>query len=201
MNLVGNIRKSADSLQALSLMLGGVVIGLTSFVMFTGHSSAMAVAWASEVLGLPFLLLLASLVFAGLLCLLKLLATRSILDGTKRDTQRIKWLQAGLQSCNGIATLALTFTLLGISLGIGRLSDGGLTPENINSVIADLTAHFSLAFMTSVIGLPLSAAMRTALIVGNASLMAVSENPSQRIVLDSEPSLGKTKEETASCVS
>ena len=201
MNLVGNIRKSADSLQALSLMLGGVVIGLTSFVMFTGHSSAMAVAWASEVLGLPFLLLLASLVFAGLLCLLKLLATRSILDGTKRDTQRIKWLQAGLQSCNGIATLALTFTLLGISLGIGRLSEGGLTPENINSVIADLTAHFSLAFMTSVIGLPLSAAMRTALIVGNASLMTVLENPLQKIVLDSEPSLGTTKEETASCVS
>ncbi|MDB2468572.1 hypothetical protein N9X39_00690 [Alphaproteobacteria bacterium] len=182
-------------------MLGGVVIGLTSFVMFTGHSSAMAVAWASEVLGLPFLLLLASLVFAGLLCLLKLLATRSILDGTKRDTQRIKWLQAGLQSCNGIATLALTFTLLGISLGIGRLSEGGLTPENINSVIADLTAHFSLAFMTSVIGLPLSAAMRTALIVGNASLMTVLENPLQKIVLDSEPSLRTTKEETASCVS
>lgn len=201
MNLGRSIPKSADSLQALSLMLGGVVIGLASFVMFTGQSSAMAVAWVFEVLGLPFLLLLASLVFAGLLCLVKLLATRAISDGTKRDTQRIKWLQAGLQSCNGIATLALTFTLLGISLGIGRLSDGGLTPENINSVIADLTAHFSLAFMTSVIGLPLSAAMRTALIVGNASLMAVSENPSQRIVLDSEPSLGKTKEETASCVS
>jgi hypothetical protein len=201
MNLSRIIPKSADSLQALSLMLGGGVIGLAGFVMFTGQSSAMAVAWVFEVLGLPFLLLLASLVFAGLLCLLKLLATRAISDGTKRDTQRIKWLQAGLQSCNGIATLALTFTLLGISLGIGRLSDGGLTPENINSVIADLTAHFSLAFMTSVIGLPLSAAMRTALIVGNASLMAVSENPSQRIVLDSEPSLGKTKEETASCVS
>ena len=201
MNLSRSIPKSADSLQALSLMLGGVVIGLAGFVMFTGQSSAMAVAWVFEVLGLPFLLLLASLVFAGLLCLVKLLATRAISDGTKRDTQRIKWLQAGLQSCNGIATLALTFTLLGISLGIGRLSDGGLTPENINSVIADLTAHFSLAFMTSVIGLPLSAAMRTALIVGNASLMAVSENPSQRIVLDSEPSLGKTKEETASCVS
>ena len=201
MNLVGNIRKSVDSLEALSLMLGGVVIGLASFVMFTGQSSAMAVAWAFEVLGLPFLLLLASLVFAGLLCLVKLLATRSILDGTKRDTQRIKWLQAGLQSCNGIATLALTFTLLGISLGIGRLSDGGLTPENINSVIADLTAHFSLAFMTSVIGLPLSAAMRTALIVGNASLMAVSENPSQKLILESDPSLRTTKEETASCVS
>jgi len=201
MKLGSSIPKSADSLQALSLMLGGVVIGLASFVMFTGQSSAMAVEWAFEVLGLPFLLLLASLVFAGLLCLVKLLATRAISDSNKRDAQRTKWLQAGLQSCNGIATLALTFTLLGISLGIGRLSDGGLSPENINSVIADLTAHFSLAFMTSVIGLPLSAAMRTALIVGNASLMAVSENPSQKMILESDPSLRTTKEETASCVS
>ena len=178
MNLGNSIPKSAESLQALSLMLGGVVIGLASFVMFTGQSSATAVEWAFEVLGLPFLLLLASLVFAGLLCLVKLLATRAIPDSNKRDAQRTKWLQAGLQSCNGIATLALTLPC-SISLGIGRLSDGGLSPENINSVIADLTAHFSLAFMTSVIGLPLSAAMRTALIVGNASLMAVSENPSQ----------------------
>ena len=201
MNLGSSIPKSAESLQALSLMLGGVVIGLASFVMFTGQSSAMAVEWAFEVLGLPFLLLLASLVFAGLLCLVKLLTTRAIPDSNKRDAQRTKWLQAGLQSCNGIATLALTFTLLGISLGIGRLSDGGLSPENINSVIADLTAHFSLAFMTSVIGLPLSAAMRTALIVGNASLMAVSENPSQKLILESDPSLQTTKEETASCVS
>ena len=201
MNLGRSIPKSADSLQALSLMLGGLVIGLASFVMFTGQSAAMAVAWVFEVLGLPFLLLLASLVFVGLLCLIKLLATRAMPYGTKRDTQRIKWLQAGLQSCNGIATLALTFTLLGISLGIGRLSDGGLTPENINSVIADLTAHFSLAFMTSVIGLPLSAAMRTALIVCNASLMAASENLSQKMVLEPDPSSGTTKEETASCVS
>lgn len=201
MSLGSSISKSADSLQALSLMLGGIVICLASFVMFTGQSSAMAVEWAFEVLGLPFLLLLASLVFASLLCLLKLLATRVIPNSNKRDAQRKKWLQAGMQSCNGIATLALTFTLLGISLGIGRLSDGGLSPENINSVIADLTAHFSLAFMTSVIGLPLSAAMRTALIVGNASLMAVSENPSQKLILESGPSLRTTKEETASCVS
>ena len=63
MNLGSSIPKSAESLQALSLMLGGVVIGLASFVMFTGQSSATAVEWAFEVLGLPFLLLLASLVF------------------------------------------------------------------------------------------------------------------------------------------
>ena len=57
MNLGNSIPKSAESLQALSLMLGGVVIGLASFVMFTGQSSATAVEWAFEVLGLPFLLL------------------------------------------------------------------------------------------------------------------------------------------------
>ena len=76
MNL-GNSIPRAESLQALSLMLGGVVIGLASFVMFTGQSSATAVEWAFEVLGLPFLLLLASLVFAGFLCLVNTCNTRN----------------------------------------------------------------------------------------------------------------------------
>ena len=93
------------------------MIGLASFVMFTGQSSATAVEWAFEVLGLPFLLLLASLVFAGLLCLVKLLYAAHA-DSNKRDAQRTKWLQAGLQSCNGIATLALTFTCLASALAL-----------------------------------------------------------------------------------
>ena len=86
------------------------------------------------------------------------------------DLERQKWLQAGLQACNGIATLALTFTLLGISLGIGQLSNSSLTPDSIDKVIASLTDDFSMAFLTSVIGLPLSAILRTVLIVLNASL-------------------------------
>jgi hypothetical protein len=78
---------------------------------------------------------------------------------------------SGLQACNGIATIALTFTLLGISLGIGSLSHGGLTPETINDIIAELTNYFSMAFMTSVIGLPLSAVLRTLLILINTTTM------------------------------
>jgi len=170
------IVKVTHGLKALSLMLGVVVISLAASVILSGNTSANILRWALNVLGLPFLLLLGSLVFASLLALVKLYETTSIQNVAERDSRRLKWLQAGQQSCNGIATLALTFTLLGISLGIGQLSDGGLTPENINQVIANLTSQFSLAFMTSVIGLPLSAALRTVLIVANASLLVVSEN-------------------------
>jgi hypothetical protein len=173
------IVKVTHGLKAFSLMLGIVVIGLAVSAIISGSTSANILRWALDVLGLPYLLLLGSLVFASLLALVKLYETTSIQNVAERDSRRLKWLQAGQQSCNGIATLALTFTLLGISLGIGQLSDGGLTPENINEVIANLTSQFSLAFMTSVIGLPLSAALRTVLIVTNASLLVVSENKSE----------------------
>ena len=67
----------------------------------------------------------------------------------------------------------------GISLGIGQLSNSSLTPDSIDMVIASLTDDFSMAFLTSVIGLPLSAILRTFLIVLNASL-AFGSTPSTR---------------------
>ena len=84
------------------------------------------------------------------------------------------WFDAGLHAANGIATLALTYTLLGISLGIGTLADQELTPDTVQSVIRSLTAHFSLAFLTTVVGLPSAAAMR-ALIGITATLMRERE--------------------------
>ena len=85
---------------------------------------------------------------------------------TKLRDQRIKketksvWLHLGLHAANGIATVALTFTLFGISVGVGELTAGNLNIDNVNKVIASLTDQFSMAFMTSVVGLPLSALMR-----------------------------------------
>ena len=66
------------------------------------------------------------------------------------------WFETGLQLSNLISTIALTYTLLGISLGIGELSSSKLDVETINITISKLTEQFSMAFMTSVIGLPLS---------------------------------------------
>ena len=154
-------------MQALSLFLGLLVItiGLTTFI--TGIAPAQILGWGIDMLGSTFLLLLSALVITAMFCCVRLIGSPR---HASSDLERQKWLQAGLQACNGIATLALTFTLLGISLGIGQLSNSSLTPDSIDKVIASLTDDFSMAFLTSVIGLPLSAILRTVLIVLNASL-------------------------------
>jgi hypothetical protein len=72
------------------------------------------------------------------------------------------------KAANGIATLALTYTLLGISLGVGTLAEQELTPETVRHVIRGLTSQFSLAFMTTVVGLPTAAVLRTLLVVTHA---------------------------------
>ena len=51
--------------------------------------------------------------------------------------------------------------MLGISLGIGTLAEEQLTPDTVQAVVKNLTKHFSLAFMTTVVGLPCSAILRS----------------------------------------
>ncbi|OUS13120.1 hypothetical protein A9Q89_03745 [Gammaproteobacteria bacterium 53_120_T64] len=70
------------------------------------------------------------------------------------------WFEAGQQSAAGIATLALTFTLLGISLGVGSLSEQPMRADNAPEMIRVLAEQFSMAFMTSVVGLPTAALLR-----------------------------------------
>ena len=43
-----------------------------------------------------------------------------------------------------------------------------LTPDTVQVVIRGLTENFSLAFMTTVVGLPVSAVLRTLLLVTSA---------------------------------
>lgn len=155
------------SMQSLSLFLGLVVIVTAIATFATGMSPSRILEWSLDMLGGGFLLLLSALVLTAMFCCVQLIHS---MYHTQPDLERQKWVQAGLQCCNGIATLALTFTLLGISLGIGQLSNSSLTPDSIDKVIATLTDDFSMAFLTSVIGLPLSAILRTVLIVLNASL-------------------------------
>ncbi len=70
------------------------------------------------------------------------------------------WYELGSQAAGGIATLALTFTLLGISLGIESLAQRELSPETVSLVISDLTRHFSTAFLTTIVGLPTANLLR-----------------------------------------
>ena len=147
--------------RAVSFLLGSLAIGLAIAAIATSSSAVEITDWAAEVLGWTFVGLLTTLAFIVLFSWVRLLR-----EGTTPATE--VWLEAGVQAANGVTTLALTFTLLGISLGIGSLAGQELTPDTIQSVIRKMTANFSLAFMTTVIGLPVSALLRSLLVITDA---------------------------------
>ena len=156
-------RTVAHGSQAASYLLGGVVLVTAGAVTLLSRDVSAIAGWALDVLGIGFLALLASLVFMTLFSLVRM--NTVVGDDPRRDY----WYAVGLQAANGVTTLALTFTLLGISLGIGSLAGQELTPDTVQGVIRDLTANFSLAFMTTVVGLPVSAGLRALLVVNHTN--------------------------------
>jgi len=124
--------------------------------------AAQIADWAHRVFGWAYITLLGILVFVTLICWTQM--QRSNL----RD--RKMWFEAGMHTSSGIAILALTFTLIGVSLGVGTLAEQELTPATVQAVIAQLSAHFSLAFMTTVVGLPTSAVMRALVSITEARM-------------------------------
>ncbi|MGB0630766.1 MAG: hypothetical protein ACPGRZ_08725 [Alphaproteobacteria bacterium] len=165
-------RTVAHGSQAASYLLGGLVLAIAVAVTLLSQDVTAITGWALDVLGAGFLFLLATLVFTTLFSLVRMNG-----HGT-RHSDREYWYAVGMQAANGVTTLALTFTLLGISLGIGSLAGQNLTPETVQGVIRDLTANFSLAFMTTVVGLPVSAALRALLVIS-----AKKPAPEERIPL------------------
>lgn len=140
--------------RALAVLGGLVLIGLALTLLLFGVAPKDLFAATRDTLGLLFIALALGLV------LTVMIAAAKICD-TQLDRQlKSVWLHIGLHAANGIATVALTFTLFGISAGIGELAAGDLNIDTINTVIASLTHQFGMAFMTSVVGLPLSALMR-----------------------------------------
>jgi len=164
-------RTVAHGSQAASYLLGGLVLATAVAVTLLSQDITAITGWALDVLGAGFLVLLATLVFTTLFSLVRMNGV-----GT-RQGDREYWYAVGMQAANGVTTLALTFTLLGISLGIGSLAGQNLTPDTVQGVIRDLTANFSLAFMTTVVGLPVSAALRALLVISSKKPTAEERIP------------------------
>ncbi len=166
--------------RTLSVFLGVVVLGLFAAAAATSLDAGDIMRWAREVFGVTFLAALSALVITALHCWMRLEAPVAIgaaigaVVGAAVDATRF---ETGLQAANGIATLALTYTLLGISLGIGSLAGHDLGPETIQAVIGDLTRHFAMAFMTTVVGLPISAALRAMLMIKTRRIEAHAVAP------------------------
>ena len=136
-------------------VFGGFLLIIFAINMFLFGSGPRAlITSAHDILGTEFLLICTVLVGLALLSIFQM-ANRELLDEKKKS-----WMIVGSHTSNGIATLALTFTLYGISKGIGGLSSDNLNIDQINMVITNLTSQFSMAFFTSVVGLPLSAILR-----------------------------------------
>ncbi len=152
------MRLAASQLQTssktLSYGLGGVTVALAIAVFVTSMAPGDIAVWALQVFGASFL------VFYGLLGLLVIYCWVRISNKYCYPDTRKFWVEVGLHGANGVSTLALTYTLLGISLGIGTLADQELTPETVQGIIRELTRYFSMAFLTTVVGLPSAAAFR-----------------------------------------
>ena len=157
----GLLNMADSGSRALSYLLGALCIGLAAAVFATSMGPTQIAQWTLEVFGVSFVVLFSALVFVTLFCWVRM--------GQMKDRKDF-WLEVGLHGANGVSTLALTFTLLGISLGIGTLSDQQLTPETVQTIIGELTKHFSLAFLTTVVGLPAAAALRALLSVSHERL-------------------------------
>ena len=135
----------------------GVVAGAAIILLAVASGLSLkrpseVLAWLQEVFGWAF-----ALPYMGLMVLGVYAIVRLVREPSSRFAREL-----GLQAASGVATLALTFTLLGISLGIGGLTGEALTPANVQDVIASLTGHFAMAFMTTVVGLPSAALLRAA---------------------------------------
>lgn len=133
----------------LSVMgVGVILLALTSYI--TDQRLNALFEWMQQVFGWGYALMYSVLLAVALFSFHRLNA----------DKESVFWLELGQQTAGGIATLSLTFTLLGISLGIGALSDKTIDPTTIQSIIRELTRHFSTAFMTTVVGLPTANCLR-----------------------------------------
>ena len=164
----GRVSLFSTASRTTSYLLGGVVIAV-AVASGTGSFEARDFAQlAHDVFGPTFTVLYLLLVATTLFCWVRL--------GQLRDDsiRAAPWLESGMHAASGVATLALTYTLLGSSLGIGSLADQPLTTETIQTVIQGLTGHFSMAFMTTVVGLPSAAILRALLLISHASWTASS---------------------------
>lgn len=143
-------------------ILGASVMLLATASYATNMTLADLLNYVEQVFSYSFVLLFIPLVFCAGYALM--MVNKTGLE----DPHKLFWFEVGQQAANGMSTLALTFTLLGISVGIGTLSKQSLTPDTVNEVIAVLTQQFSMAFMTTVVGLPTATLSRALLSISMA---------------------------------
>ena len=169
----------------LFALLGVAVIALAIISYITDIDALSLIETIQAMFSTSFIALFLPLVCMSAYSITKLLKEVDL--ATKRY-----WCEVAHQLANGISTLALTYTLLGISLGIGALSHQSLGPDTVDTVISELTGQFSMAFMTTVVGLPTSTLIRSLASVFLAKYIAQQGESETQIVSEQTASLQKS---------
>lgn len=162
-------RVTTKIIPAIMPIIGIAVISLALVSYFTELSISALFAWFERFFSSVFVVIYGLLVALGTYAIVQL----------KDLNYGNYWQEVGQQAGNAIATLALTFTLLGISLGIGTLAEQPLSPENVQVLVSGLTKQFSMAFMTTVIGLPTATIIRALVCIKYQKVVAESNNIDQ----------------------
>ena len=155
----------SNALKYLYVVLGCTIVMAAAVSMLTNMPLEDLLHWIDRHFGIVFCVLFFALVLLGVYCVAMLHRLDVHVESNKKQqkliyARRELYSEIGVHCANGVSTLALTFTLLGISLGIGSLSSQSLTPDHIQTIISALTEQFSMAFMTTVVGLPTAALLR-----------------------------------------
>ncbi len=149
---------------ALVFACGVILLAIASFI--TQTTAVELLRYIQQVFSVSFVSLYLPLMAVGFF------ASYKIICNSTQYQQKQFFLELSQQTANAISTLSLTYTLLGISLGIGGLSQQEISPETVNQIISELTGQFSMAFMTTVVGLPSATLLRALASISMAKYLA-----------------------------
>ena len=127
-DLADNVKSIANKVPVIMPFIGMSIISLAAVSYATELPLSDLFIWLDRFFSSAFIGIYTLLVALGIYAIVQL----------KQPEDANYWQEVGLQTGNAIATLALTFTLLGISLGIGTLSEQPLSPENVQLIISGL---------------------------------------------------------------
>jgi hypothetical protein len=169
-NITANMKNISRITPSIMPIIGITIILLALTSYFTELSLSAMFDWFSRFLSTAFIIIYVLLLAVGIYSITQLTQLK----------YANYWQEVGQQAGNAIATLALTFTLLGISLGIGTLAEQPLNPENVQVMIAGLTKQFSMAFMTTVIGLPSATVIRALISIKYQKVVAENSRSTEQ---------------------
>ena len=160
-------RTSIGIVQSAGHVAGLMIIGIALITLLPEGASNLisTVGEFASIVGWPFLSVYGLLSVALMLTLLRIRSARR----AGADEARTYWAHIGGQLCGLLSTIALVFTLWGLSQGVLLLGANQVTADTIDQLLSQLMTHFGVAFYSSIIGLPTAALGRVLVFVASSN--------------------------------